>query len=95
MKLHPHRYYGRFLKQVVECENITMWTIQYFPHLYIIEETGNWRNIENWCNKCLEKVEIIKVAEASRIKNEGVQHIKFTILLRIRSVAMLLLPLSN
>ena len=52
-------------------------------------------DIENWCNKCLEKVEIIKVAEASRIKNEGVQHIKFTILLRIRSVAMLLLPLSN
>ena len=45
--------------------------------------------VENRGNECLERIETIKVAEASRIKNKSVVDFNFTILLRIRSGAIL------
>ena len=80
------------LKQVIEFENITLWTTQRFPHVSTWAEKGYWRMVENRGNECLERIETIKVAEASRIKNKSVVDFNFTILLRIRSGAILWLP---
>lgn len=77
------------LKQEIEFENFTTWTIQCFPHMSTPAEKGNWRIVEDGAMSTWKDRN--NKSSRSVIKNESALDINLTVLPRIRSGAVLLL----